>query len=72
MRFPDGTTPPDDILNSFLSLCEQYIDNELVKDETNELNATQSSNGINSGAVIPLTGSAIAVHCKGNRLNRQK
>lgn len=67
MIFTDGTPPSDSILNSFLCLCEQYIDENaegvLTNNEMNESSIQTTTNtNINTKAS---TAGAVAVHCKG-------
>lgn len=66
MIFPDGTPPSDSILNKFLRLCEQYIDENaegiFQNNEMNESNITTTNTSINTNAS---SAGAVAVHCKG-------
>jgi len=75
MVFTDGTPPTDTILNNFLNLCEEYIEDVSVVDRTNseitEPNAIDMNVNSDIGSVINCIG-AVAVHCKGmsnSRLN---
>lgn len=58
MAFTDGTPPPDNILQLFLELCEQYID------DISEVENTCNFN-ISSEVSVPNCLGAVAVHCKG-------
>lgn len=55
--FTDGTPPTDSILNIFLNLCEQYVndDSDAINRNKNITNKTNTSK----------CGGAVAVHCKG-------
>lgn len=58
MAFTDGSPPPDDILQLFLELCEQYIDD--ISEVANTYNFS-----ISSEVSVPNCIGAVAVHCKG-------
>ena len=67
--FTDGTPPSDSILKSFLSLCEQYVDDscevELTNNEKSQSNEITPNTIINSEANVAKYVGAVAVHCKG-------
>lgn len=69
--FTDGTPPTDAILNKFLDLCEQYIEDiPEVKYMNNEItgpNAIDNTKRVNdeTSSAFNCVG-AVAVHCKGN------
>lgn len=69
MFFTDGTPPTDIILEAFLRLCEQYMDescdselttNKIVR--SRHVVSNQNQNDEDNG--VKGTG-AVAVHCKG-------
>jgi hypothetical protein len=66
MVFTDGTPPTDSILDCFLCLCEQYInENSNVVSMNNEIkdsNTITTNTNINSKVNVA---GAVAVHCKG-------
>lgn len=68
MVFTDGTPPTDTILQSFLSVCEQYIDTNdnsesECKNETEESSIISTNSNICNGKCE----GAVAVHCKGKK-----
>lgn len=63
MVFTDGTPPTDSILNNFLNLCEQYINDDL--------DAINRNKNINGKTNTFKCGDAVAVHCKGKCDNRK-
>lgn len=68
MIFTDGTPPSDSILQSFLNVCEQYInDSSELESKNNEItlpNKIITNTNKSEGAV--------AVHCKGKYNNNYK
>lgn len=66
MVFTDGTPPSDLILQKFLRLCEQYIDDCPKVESTNVLNREPSiATNENGEASANQNVGAVAVHCKG-------
>lgn len=67
LYFEDGTAPPDTILESFLSLCEQYINNgsktECLNNDTKGLNLEHKNKNKKKSALE--FESAVNVHCLG-------
>lgn len=61
MVFTDGTPPTDSILDCFLCLCEQYM-NENSNDVSMNNEIKDSNTSINNKVNVA---GAVAVHCKG-------
>lgn len=66
--FTDGTPPTDSILNYFLRLCEEYInDDSEVECANNEIGKFDANNTITIINNVTKSPGAVAVHCKGKK-----
>lgn len=64
MVFTDGTPPTDSILQSFFSVCEQYINDSFELECNNDMcesNIITTNSKVSKGKFE----GAVAIHCKG-------